>query len=481
MNYESFEAVIGLEVHIELKTKTKMFCACPTDFGASPNTHICPVCMGLPGAMPVMNKKAVELAARAGICTNCSISGYSRMARKNYFYPDLPKAYQISQDGQPLCKGGWLDIEVGEGKKRICIERIHMEEDAGKLLHGENGETMIDFNRCGVPLIEIVTKPDIRNADEAKAFLQKLRSIMMYAGVSECRMNEGNLRCDVNLSVRRRGDSTLGVRCEMKNLNSFQFVQKAIESEYKRQCDVILSGGTVKQETRRYDEKAQKSFSMRTKESLADYRFFADPDLLPIILSSEKISEIANSMPAMPYERKIRYQEIFGITADDAETLISSPETAEYFESCAAVSRYPKICANLIISEIMGIKSSEEYIGKIAPAHLAALSELMGDRKINSATAKLLIRDMWLIDHDPAERVEREGLQQIRDEVRIRIWARQAIAENPKSVSDYIKGKAAAAKAIIGKTMAKSGGRADPLVVGDVVVSELEKELPTAQ
>lgn len=472
---DDFEAVIGLEVHVELKTRTKMFCPCKTDFGMNPNTQICPVCTGLPGAMPVMNRRALELAVRAGIASNCKIAGRSVMARKNYFYPDLPKAYQISQYDMPLCTDGYLDIDTEGGKKRIGITRIHMEEDAGKLLHSDNGETLIDFNRCGVPLIEVVSEPDIRSAGEARAYVQKLRSVLLYAGVSDCKMNEGSLRCDVNLSVRRRGESTMGVRTEMKNLNSFQFIAKAIECEYVRQVEILKSGGTVVQETRRFDERSRQSYSMRSKETTADYRFFSDPDLLPVVLSDEEINEIGRSLPKMPDERIKLYIEKYCLSPDDANTLTAEKDTADYFEACAEYAKYPKICAGFILSEILGIKSPEDKIDRISPHHIAILSTLMGDGEINSATAKKLIRDMWKHDFDPADKVDKEGLRLIRDEKVILEWVLEAIAENPKSAADFKKGKTSAAKSVIGKTMAKSAGRADPLMISDIVIKELNK------
>ncbi len=472
---DGFEAVIGLEVHVELKTRTKMFCSCKTDFGMPPNTQICPVCTGLPGSMPMMNKKAVELAVRAGIGTNCKIANTSVMARKNYFYPDLPKAYQISQYDMPLCTNGYLDIETGSGAKRIGITRIHIEEDAGKLLHSESGETLIDFNRCGVPLIEIVSEPDIRSAEEARAYLQKLRSIMLYAGVSDCRMNEGSLRCDVNLSVRRVGESAMGTRTEMKNLNSFQFIAKAIEGEYLRQVEVIQSGGTVVQETRRYDEKLQRSFSMRHKETSADYRFFSDPDLMPVVLTNGYIDKVRCELPQMPDDRIKTYTDKYCLSSDDADILTADKTTADYFESCAEKTGYPKICAGFILSEIMGIKTPEEGIDRISPLHIAELANLTGDGEINSATAKKLIREMWQGDFDPVERVDKDGLRQIRDAGVIKSWVAEAVSENPKSVADFQKGKASASKAIIGKAMAKSGGRADPRILSDMVMQELKK------
>ena len=321
--YKGYEMVIGLEVHVELKTATKIFCSCPTTFGAAPNTQCCPVCMGFPGTLPVLNKKVVEYAVKAGLATNCKIANYSKEDRKNYFYPDLPKAYQISQYDLPLCEHGWLDIETEAGSKRIGITRIHIEEDAGKLVHDDVHGTMIDCNRCGVPLIEIVSEPDIRSAEEAKAYLQKLRAIILYTGISDCKMEEGSLRCDVNLSVRKVGAEAFGTRTEMKNLNSFQFIVKAIEYEYKRQVDAIEAGETVVQETRRFDTATGKTNTMRTKEDADDYRYFPDPDLPPIEMSDERIAAFAAEIPELPDARKARYIEKYGLTPYDGEILTS--------------------------------------------------------------------------------------------------------------------------------------------------------------
>ncbi|MBR6649995.1 MAG: Asp-tRNA(Asn)/Glu-tRNA(Gln) amidotransferase subunit GatB [Clostridia bacterium] len=467
--------VIGLEVHVELKTESKIFCSCPTKFGAEPNTQVCPVCMGLPGTLPVLNEKVVELAVRAGLATKCNIAFFSKQDRKNYFYPDLPKAYQISQFDKPLCENGYLDIETSDGKKRIGITRIHIEEDAGKLIHHSEKGTMIDYNRSGVPLIEIVSEPDISSADEAKAYVQKLRTLMLYSGVSDCKMNEGSLRCDVNLSVRKKGETLLGVRTEMKNLNSFQFIGKAIEYEFKRQVEALENGEKIIQETRRFDESTGKTYSMRTKESFADYRFFAEPDLGSIELSKEYIQKIKDLLPTLPDERKKKYTEKYSLTPSDADTITSDPAIAEYFESVAEKTSFPKIVANMLQSEIMAMTENGEFICDIAPEHFAALADMAGNNIINSATAKKLIKRMWENDIDPIATVNIEGLRQENDESIIIEWVKKAVAENPKSVVDYRKGKKTAAKAIIGKAMANSCGKANPLIVQQLVERELEK------
>ncbi len=470
---QDYEMVIGLEVHVELKTETKIFCSCPTAFGAAPNTQTCPVCLGLPGTLPVLNGKVVDYAVKAGLATNCTIARFSKQDRKNYFYPDLPKAYQISQYDLPLCEHGWLDIETGDGAKRIGITRIHIEEDAGKLMHDDEKGTMIDCNRCGVPLIEIVSEPDIRSAEEAKAYLQKLRAIILYTGVSDCKMNEGSLRCDVNLSVRKKGTEAFGTRTEMKNLNSFQFIGKAIEYEYKRQVEAIEAGEKIIQETRRFDASTGKTYSMRTKENANDYRYFPDPDLPPIRLSDEKIAQLQAQIPRLPDQRKKEYMEKYGLSAYDGEVLTTDIAMADYFEKAAAETQYPKLVANMLLSEVMRLADGEEDVCKILPQRMAALATLSGDGVINSATVKKLIKELWEADFDVAEKVEREGLAQVNDEAVILKWVQEAIQQNPKSVADYQKGKKAAAKAIVGKVMAASGGRANPTVVDRLVEAQL--------
>ena len=472
---KDYEMVIGLEVHVELKTKTKIFCSCPTDFGAAPNTQTCPVCLGLPGTLPVLNGKVVDYAVKAGLATNCTIARFSKQDRKNYFYPDLPKAYQISQYDLPLCEHGWLDIETADGTKRIGITRIHIEEDAGKLMHDDEKGTMIDCNRCGVPLIEIVSEPDIRSAEEAKAYLQKLRAIILYTGVSDCKMNEGSLRCDVNLSVRKKGTETFGTRTEMKNLNSFQFIVKAIEYEYKRQVEAIEAGEKIVQETRRFDANTGKTYSMRTKENANDYRYFPDPDLPPIKLTEEKIASLQAEIPRLPDARKQEYMERYGLSAYDGEVLTTNMAMADYFEAAAAQTRYPKLVANMLLSEVMRLAGGEEDVCRIQPSRMAALADLSGDGIINSATVKKLIKELWETDFDVADKVEREGLAQVSDEMILLEWVQEAIRQNPKSVADSKKGKKAAAKAIVGKVMAVSGGRANPTVVDRLVELELNQ------
>ena len=466
--YKGYEMVIGLEVHVELKTKTKIFCRCKTDFGAAPNTQCCPICMGMPGTLPVLNKKVVDYAIKAGTALGCDIAKYSKQDRKNYFYPDLPKAYQISQFDLPLCTNGHVEIETSEGTKNIGITRIHIEEDAGKLVHDETYGTMIDCNRCGVPLIEIVSEPDIRSAQEAQAYVRKLRAILMYTGVSDCKMNEGSLRCDVNLSVRKVGDEQFGTRTEMKNINSFQFIVKAIEYEYKRQVDAIESGESIVQETRRFDASTGKTYTMRTKENANDYRYFPDPDLPAIKISDEMLSKLTSEIPALPDERKKIYTQKYGLTSYDAEMITSDISTADYFETGAALTAYPKLLANLLISEVFALCGDEEKI-RISANNLAELAELLGNQTVNSSTAKKLIKQMWEKDESPADIVKRDGLEQINDKALLSDICNKALAESAKSIEDYKNGKTAALKAIVGKVMSATGGKANPVIVNSII------------
>ncbi len=472
---KDYELVIGLEVHCELGTKTKIFCGCPTTFGAEPNTQCCPVCMGMPGTLPVLNEQVVEYAAKAGIATNCTIARYSKQDRKNYFYPDLPKAYQISQFDLPLCQNGWLEIESENGTKRIGITRIHIEEDAGKLIHNDTYGTMIDCNRCGVPLIEIVSEPDIRSAEEAVAYFKKLRSIILYTGISDCKMQEGSMRCDVNLSVRKKGETEFGTRTEMKNLNSFTFIQKAIEYEYKRQVDQLENGGVIVQETRRFDQTSGKTFSMRKKEDADDYRYFPEPDLAPVIMSDEKIARLRASIPTLPDERKKVYIEKYGLTAYDAELITGDMTTADYFETAVAGTKYPKLLANIVISEIIKLYDGDSGVIAIAPEHLAQIADMQGSGEINSSVTKKVIKALWENDEDACEYVKRNDLGQINDESLLNSIINDTIERNPKSVADYKKGKVAAAKAIMGQVMGATKGRGNPLLIEKLLNEALER------
>lgn len=466
--YKGYEMVIGLEVHVELKTKTKIFCNCKTDFGAEPNTHVCPVCMGMPGTLPVLNRKVVDYAVKAGLATNCQIARFSKQDRKNYFYPDLPKAYQISQYDLPLCEHGYVDIETENGAKRVGITRIHIEEDAGKLVHDEKLGTLIDCNRCGVPLIEIVSEPDIRSAAEADAYLRKLRAAILYTGVSDCKMNEGSLRCDVNLSVRKPGEP-FGTRTEMKNINSFQFIAKAIDYEYRRQVDAVESGEGVIQETRRFDANTGKTYSMRKKEDANDYRYFPDPDLPPIVITEQKLAELKAEIPMLPDERKALYTEKFGLTAYDSEVITNELAVADYFETAAEKTRYPKLAANMLITDVLRACDTESGMLPVKPERLAALSDLLGDGKINSSTAKKIIAALLESDFDPEDYVMAHGLEQINDRAVLEEFVREVLASDSKSVSSYKAGKTAALKAVVGKVMAKTAGKANPVTVNELV------------
>ena len=479
MTKTAYEAVIGLEVHVELKTKTKIFCSCPTDFGAPPNTQICPICMGHPGTLPVLNEKAVEYALCAGLALNCTVAPFSKQDRKNYFYPDLPKAYQISQYDLPLCRGGYLDIETEKGEKRIGITRIHIEEDAGKLIHDPRHGTMIDCNRCGVPLIEIVSEPDIRSAEEAKAYLRKLRSVILYTGVSDCRMNEGSFRCDVNISVRKVGESAFGTRTELKNLNSFAFVGKAIEYEYRRQCEQVEAGEAVLQETRRFDPTTGRTESMRSKENADDYRYFPEPDLPPIQISEERIRSIAEQIPTLPDARKKAYMAEYGLSAYDSDLLTSDRALADYFEAGASSTPYPKLLANLILTDLLRLvneripTAADRFTCPISPERLGELATLSGDNVINSSTAKKLLSELWSNTCSPAKLVKERGLEQINDRECIASLVSQAIASNPKAVADYKRGKKASAGAIVGAVMAATRGLANPILLSEVVEESL--------
>ena len=470
-----YEMVIGLEVHCELKTKTKIFCGCSTAFGAAPNTQCCPVCMGMPGALPVLNRQVVEYAVKAGLALNCAVARFSKEDRKNYFYPDLPKAYQISQYDLPLCEHGHLDIETAAGPKRIGITRIHIEEDAGKLVHGKDG-TGCDYNRCGVPLIEIVSEPDIRSAEEARAYVRKLRAVLLYTGVSDCRMQEGSLRCDVNLSVRRKGDQRLGVRTEMKNLNSFQFIVRAIEYEFARQVEALEAGEPVVQETRRFDQDTGKTYTMRTKEDADDYRYFPDPDLPPIVLEEEELARLRDSIPALPDERKARYIKDYGLSARDAEQLVTERAVADYFEEAAGRTAYPKHVVSLLTTEIfrlLSLSPAEETAIPVSPAHLAKLADLLGSGRINSGTGKRLLGQMWERDADPEQLAGEQNLWQISDPAVLLPLVKDALAENPRSAADYRRDRTQALQALIGQCLRATGGQGDPQVLRALLEQEL--------
>lgn len=455
---ENFEMVVGLEVHAELKTETKIFCSCRAAYGGTPNTQICPVCLGVPGTMPVLNRRAVSLGIAAGLITDCRIARRTHFDRKNYYYPDLPKGYQITQYDEPLCTDGSISVETEEGVRKIGIVRIHLEEDAGKLLHGEDG-TRIDYNRCGVPLIEIVSAPDIRSSAEAKAYLRALRERLVFAGISDCKMNEGSLRCDVNLSVRRRGETAFGTRTEIKNINSIAFAGKAIEYEFERQVKILSEGGVITPQTRRYDEAGGTTVLMREKESAADYRYLREPDLPQIVLTGSEIEEIRAALPPMPAAIRQRFADA-GIPADAASRLTETPAVAAYFTEVVQRTNAPAAAANLLIGEIF---PKGEEAPALPPTSLARIADLLGQRRISAAAARRLL-SLCATGEDPDAVALRENLFLLTDEAEIAALVRAAMAENPAVVEQIRGGREAAKQVLIGAVMKMSRGRADAAV-----------------
>ena len=466
---KEFETVIGLEVHVELATATKIFCGCSTAFGGRPNSHTCPVCTGMPGTLPVLNRRVLEHAVAVGLAANCEITRHSQFDRKNYFYPDNPQNYQISQLYLPICRDGYVEIDTPEGEKRIGIHEIHMEEDAGKLIHDEWEEgTLVDYNRSGVPLIEIVSEPDMRNAGEVIAFLEKLRLIIQYLGASDCKLQEGSMRADVNLSVREKGAAP-GTRTEMKNLSSFRAITKAIESERERQIDLICAGGAVTQETRRWDEAKGTSFSMRSKEDARDYRYFPDPDLPPVHISDEMLEEIRSRLPEFRTEKMRRYREEYDIPEYDIEIITGSKHMADLFEATVALGSQPKKVSNWLMVETLRLLKEKELDPediRFSPSHLAALIYLVEKRTINSTVAKEIFEVMFEEDVDPERYVEEKGLKMVSDQDALRKVVEEVIASNPQSVEDYRGGKERALGYLVGQTMKAMKGKADPACAG---------------
>ncbi len=466
MAKEDYEVVIGLEVHAELSTKTKIFCSCPTEFGGEPNTHCCPVCMAMPGALPVLNEKVVEYAVKAGLVTNCSISRDSKNDRKNYFYPDLPKSYQISQFDKPLCEKGYVEIETKDGKKRIGITRIHIEEDAGKLNHDDYGRgSLVDLNRAGVPLIEIVSEPDIRSVEETDIYLKKLKSILEYIEVSDCKMQEGSLRADVNVSIRKRGQKEYGTRTEMKNMNSFKSITRAIEYEISRQIDVVESGGKIEQETLRWDEVSGKTFSMRDKEDAQDYRYFPEPDLVAIKLSEEYIDNIQKNLPELPESRRERYIEEYKLSEKDAKALTSSKYLSDFFEKATEICHNPKSVCNWLLSDIARILNEKELEPDELPFKPEELAELIGlieKGTISSKIAKDVLEKMFEEPESPNRIIEKNGWVQISDEDAIKEVVLKIVNANPKSVEDFKNGKEKALGFLVGQAMKDTNGKANP-------------------
>ena len=474
-----YETVIGLEVHVELDTKTKIFCGCSTEFGGAPNTHTCPVCTGMPGALPVLNKQVVEYALAVGLAANCQINQYCKFDRKNYFYPDNPQNYQISQLYLPICHDGWVEIETAGGKKKIGIHEIHMEEDAGKLIHDEWEDcSLVDFNRSGVPLIEIVSEPDMRNADEVLAYLDKLRMMIQYLGASDCKLQEGSMRADVNLSVREAGSSVFGTRTEMKNLNSFKAIARAIEGERKRQIELIEEGKKVVQETRRWDDNKEYSYAMRSKEDAQDYRYFPDPDLTPVVISDEWIKEIRDRQPELQPQKMRRYQEEFQLPEYDAGILTSSKHLADMFEETTALCGKPKEVSNWLMVEAMRLlKDHDQDVEDMvfSPGNLAKLIGLVDRGIVNRTVAKSVFEEIFARDVDPEAYVEEKGLKMVSDEGALRTAIEGILEANPQSVADYRSGKEKAMGFLVGQTMRARKGKADPAMVNKIVKELLTK------
>ena len=479
MSRNDYEVVIGLEVHAELSTKTKIFCSCPTSFGAAPNTHTCPICMAMPGTLPVLNEKVVEYAVKAGLATNCEISKDSKNDRKNYFYPDLPKAYQISQFDKPLCNHGYVEIEDGEGnKKKVRLLRIHIEEDAGKLNHDEfAGGSLVDLNRAGVPLIEMVSEPDLRSSGEAERYLRKLKSILEYIEVSDCKMQEGSLRADVNVSVHKPGEP-LGTRTEMKNMNSFRSIVRGIEYEIERQIDVIEDGGVVEQETLRWDDVSGKTFPMRDKEDAQDYRYFPDPDLVAIKLSDEYIENIRKTLPELPESRKERYLTEYGLSEKDANIITSSKYLSDLFEQASKICNNPKAVNNWIISDISRILNETEMEPIQIPfdsKQLAKLVILIDKGTISSSIAKKVLVEMFEHPRDPEDIIDEKGWVQISDENAIKEVVLKILENNPQSIADYKAGKQKALGFLVGQAMKETRGKANPQMLNKMFIEELNK------
>lgn len=466
---KQYETVIGLEVHVELATKTKIFCSCSTEFGGAPNTHTCPVCTGMPGSLPVLNKQVVEYAMAIGLATNCEITRVCKFDRKNYFYPDNPQNYQISQLYLPIARNGYVEIQTGEVKKKIRIHEMHMEEDAGKLIHDEWDDTsLVDYNRSGVPLVEIVSEPDMRSADEVIAYLEKLRTIIQYLGASDCKLQEGSMRADVNLSVREAGTTEFGTRTEMKNLNSFKAIARAIEGERARQIELLSEGKKVIQETRRWDDNKESSYAMRSKEDAQDYRYFPEPDLVPVIIGDEWIQKIKKLQPEMRDEKLERYKKEFDIPQYDAEILTASKAMADLFEAASAICRNPKKVSNWLMVETMRLLKEHDMEPEeitFTPEHLAQLVQLTENGTINSSVAKEVFEKIFTENADPVEYVEKHGLKTVNDEGELLKVLQKVIAGNPQAVVDYKGGKEKALGALVGQTMKAMKGKADPGMV----------------
>lgn len=478
-----YEAVIGLEVHAQLLTETKIFCSCSTRFGEEPNHNVCMICSGMPGVLPVLNEKVVEYAIKTGLALNCEIASFSKFDRKNYFYPDLPKAYQISQYDQPICGKGYLEIEVTGVKKKIGITRIHMEEDAGKLVHaGEDLSgaqySFVDLNRAGTPLIEIVSEPDIRTAEEARVYMQELRNILRYLGVCDGNLEEGSLRCDANVSIRPIGSDKLGTKAEIKNMNSFRALQRAIEYEIERQTDLVEGGGRVVQETRLWNENMGKTLSMRSKEEAHDYRYFPEPDLVPLAISIDRIEEAKSRLPELPNAKRVRYQEEFGLSDYDAGVLVESVEMTRFFEETAAMGTDPKQAANWLMGDIAAYLNAnhlELNKTKLTPQKLQEMIAMISDGTISGKIAKTLVEPVLTADKSVKDLVAAMGMTQITDTSEIEKMVATVIAANPNVVADYKAGKKSASQFFTGQVMKETRGRAKPDLVNRIIAEQLEK------
>ena len=470
---KQYETVIGLEVHVELATKTKIFCACSTAFGGAPNTHTCPVCTGQPGSLPVLNKQVVEYAVAVGLATNCTITQYSKFDRKNYFYPDNPQNYQISQLYLPICRNGYVEIETASGKKNVRIHEIHMEEDAGKLVHDEwEDVSIVDYNRSGVPLIEIVSEPDMRSADEVIAYLETLRQTIQYLGASDCKLNEGSMRADVNLSVREVGAKTFGTRTEMKNLNSFKAIAHAIEGERARQIELLEMGRSVVQETRRWDDNKESSHAMRSKEDAQDYRYFPEPDLVPIVISDEWIASIKAKQPELRAQKLERYKKQYDIPEYDAKILTESKHMADIFEAATAICNKPKKVSNWLMVETMRLLKEHDMDAAdlhFSPTHLAKLIDLIDAGTINAGVGKMVFEMIFEEDVDPETYIEEYGLKSMNDEGEIRATIEAVLKENAQAVADYRNGKEKAFGSLVGQTMKATKGKANPALVNKLL------------
>ncbi len=474
-----YETVIGMEVHAELSTKSKIFCGCSTEFGSEPNSHCCPICTAMPGTLPVLNEKVAEYAVKAGLAMNCSIARFSKLDRKNYFYPDLPKAYQISQHDRPICQNGYIEIEVCGVRRKIGIERIHIEEDAGKLIHNEKSKnTLIDYNRSGVPLIEIVSRPDIRSPEEAKAFVESIKAILEYLGICDCKMQEGSLRADINLSVRPKGKSCLGNRTEIKNLNSLRAIYRAILYESQRQICELKEGRLITQETRRWDEVNGCTVPMRSKEEAPDYRYFPEPDLVPVIIDEGWVKSIKATLPELPAARKDRFIQDYGLPEYDANLLTSQRGLADFFEDGVRAAGNPKTLSNWIMGELMRLlkeKKMEIWDVSFPGAFLSKLISLIDGGRISGTTAKKVFEEMLDSGKDPGVIVMEQGLEIVNDEDELTRTIRKILEDNPKSVSDYKNGKEKAFGFLMGQLMRKMEGRADPKEVKKLMLIEIDK------